>query len=236
VDELQTAAQLSPHDAAVYALLARAYAQLQDRDLALKNVQLAEEYAKNTPAVTENSSAGDSEIFVATGEALSELGNEKAAMERFQKALTAPHSNRVDVRLAIAQLMTQQEHSVDAERQIGLAIMEAEAGETVPPTGDQYIQAADLFRQMHEYQLSQTYLEHAKAAGASDSAVRVGMANNYLALGDTARAAAELSAVNHVVDSEPDYQYLMAEANVYEQEHHGTQALTAFAQAASAAG
>jgi tetratricopeptide (TPR) repeat protein len=236
VDELQIAEKLSPDDAAVYALLARSYARLENRDLALRYVQLAERHARDTPVSADGPKSGDSEVFVATGEALSALGDQKAAMERFQKALTTPNSNRVDVRLAIAQLMAQQEHSKDAERQIGLALMEAQVGQTVPPTGDQYIAAADVLRQTHEYQLSQTYLEHAKAAGASDIAVRVGLANNYLALGDTTRAGAQLSAVSQVADSELNYQYLLAEANVYRQEHHGTQALTAFAQAASAAG
>ena len=235
MDELQIAQKLSPGNAAVYALLARAYAQQQDRDQALRYVQLAEQHARDTPGGADEKS-GDSEIFVATGEALSALGDQKGAMERFQEALTSPHSDRVDVRLAIAQLMAQQDHSEDAERQIALALMEAEAGETAPPTGDQFIEAADVFRRMHEYQLSQTYLERAKAAGASDISVRVGLANNYLALGDTARASAELSAVSQVADSEPDYQYLLAEANVYQQEHRGTQALTAFAQASNAAG
>jgi tetratricopeptide (TPR) repeat protein len=98
------------------------------------------------------------------------------------------------------------------------------------------IEAADLFRQMHDYQLSETYLQRAEAAGASDTAVRVGLANTYLALGDTARAQGELSAVNNSPDDEPDYQYLLAEANVYRQQHQSTQALTAFAQASDAAG
>jgi tetratricopeptide (TPR) repeat protein len=236
IDELQIAEKLSPKNAALDALLARCYAQLDDRDQALHYVQLAEHHASIAPAPADDPQSGDSDIFVATGEALSELGDQRGAMQRFQKALTTPHSNRVDVRLAIAQLMAQQDHARDAERQIGLALMEAEVGQTVPPTGDQYIAAADVLRQMHEYQLSQTYLERAKAAGASDIAVRVGLANNYLALGDTARAGAQLSAVSHVADSELNYQYLLAQANVYQQEHQGTQALTAFAQAASAAG
>ncbi len=235
VDELLIAQKDSPANPAAYALLARAYANLDDRGQALHYVQLAEQHARDTPA-SASDPTGDSEIFVATGEALSALGDQKGAMNRFQTALTTPNSNRFDVRLAIAQLMAQQDHSQDAERQIGLGMMEAEAGQTVPPTGSQYIAAADVLRQMHEYQLSQTYLERAKAAGASDIAVRVGLANNYLALGDTARASAQLSAVSHVTGDEPDYQYLLAEANVYQQEHHGTQALTAFAQAASAAG
>jgi tetratricopeptide (TPR) repeat protein len=236
VEELQIVEKLSPGDAAVYALLARSYAHLEARDLALRYVQLAENHARDKLKPADGPKSGDSEIFVATGEALSALGDQRGAMERFQKALATPNGNRVDARLAIAQLMAQQDHSRDAERQIGLALMEAEVGQTVPPTGDQYIAAADVLRQTHEYQLSQTYLEHAKTAGASDIAVRVGLANNYLALGDTARAGAQLSAVSHLADSELNYQYLLAQANVYQQEHQGAQALTAFAQAASAAG
>ena len=63
-----------------------------------------------------------------------------------------------------------------------------------------------------------------------------GLANNYLALGDTARAQGQLAAISSEADSEPDYQYLLAEANVLRQEHQGAQALTAFAQASDAAG
>ncbi len=37
-------------------------------------------------------------------------------------------------------------------------------------------------------------------------------------------------------DEEPNYQYLLAEASVYRQEHQNAQALTAFAQAVDAAG
>jgi hypothetical protein len=136
-------------------------------------------------------------------------------MERFRKALAALDSDRVGVRLAIAQLMAEQGHSEDAERQIALAQMEGEAGETAPPSGSQFIAAADVFRSMHDYELSQTYLQRAKAAGAPDAEVRIGLANNYLALGDTARAQAELAAVSAAADSAPDYQYLLAEANVF---------------------
>ena len=236
VVQLQIAQKLSPNDSAVSTLLARSYAHLQDREQTLRYVQLAEQQAQRTPAAADDSKSRNSEIFIATGEALNTLGDQKAAMDRFQKALTTPNSNRITVRLAIAQLMAQQDHSEDAERQIALALMEAEAGETVPPTGEQFIQAADVFREMHEYHLSETYLERAKAAGASDIAVRIGLANTYLALGDTARAQGELSAIRSAADSEPDYQYLLAEANIYRQQHQSTQSLTAFAQAADDAG
>ena len=104
-----------------------------------------------------------SEIYVATGQALSTIGDQKGAMERFRKALSTPHSDRVAVRLAIAHVMAQQNHTEDAERQIALAFMEARGGnERLQPAEAEYIQAADIFRQMHEYELSITYLGKAR--------------------------------------------------------------------------
>jgi tetratricopeptide (TPR) repeat protein len=237
--ELQTAQKFLPEDPSVYALMARANANLKDREQALHDIQLAEQYAEHPPASAPNIAPGQSilsDIYVATGDALSTLGDQEAAMGRFSKALLVPNSNRVSVRLAIAQLMAQQDHTADAERQIALAQMEAAAGDTVPLTGDQYIQAASIFQQMHQYQLSETYLERAKSAGAPDAAVRISLANSYLALGETRRAAAELAAVKQTDGTEGEYQYLLAEAAVYQQEHQSTQALSSFAQAASDAG
>ena len=235
VNELLIAQKFIPENAMVYALLARAYAYLRDREQTVRYVQLAEQHAQPTSTSEGGSSSQQSAIYVATGEALSTIGDQKGAMLRFQKALAIPNSDRVGVRLAIAHLMAQQDHADDAERQIALALMESEAGETAPPTGDEFVEAADVFRQLHEYQLSETYLGRAKAAGAPDIAVRIGLAQTYLALGDTARASAELAAVN-TEDSGSNYQYLLAQAGVYQQEHQGAQALTSFAQAASAAG
>jgi tetratricopeptide (TPR) repeat protein len=234
--EFQIAVKDSPGDADTYALLARSYANLQDRGQALRYVQLADQSALHAPVSAMRSQSGMGEVYVSTGMALSTLGDHDGAMDRFRKALTEPGSDRVGVRLAIAQLMADQGHSEDSERQIALAQMEGEAGVTEPPTGTQFIAAADVLRTMHEYQLSQTYLQRAKAAGAPDSEVRIGFADNYLAIGDTPRAQAELSAVKAADGAAPDYQYLLAEANVYRQEHHSAQALTAFAQASSAEG
>lgn len=236
IDELQIVLRLSPNDAATYAMLARAYAQLGDREQTLRNVQLAEQNAQSTPAKRNKPGSGPSSIYLSTGSALSILGDQDAAMERFRKALTAAGSDRIGVRLAIAQVMLHQGHEDDARRQIALAQMEAQSGETEPATGEQLIQAADIFRGMHDYQLSQTYLERALAAGASETAVRIGMANNYMAIGDTVRAKGELAGVSQDADSDPDYQLLLAQANVYRQEHHNEQALTAFAEASDAAG
>ena len=93
-----------------------------------------------------------------------------------------------------------------------------------------------MFRSAHEYELSQDYLQRAKLAGAPDAEVRIGLANNDLAMGETARAQAELSAARTATNSSADYQYLLAEANVFRQEHQNAEALTAFAQASNAAG
>jgi tetratricopeptide (TPR) repeat protein len=240
VAELQTALKYLPDDPQVYALTARADASLQNRDGTLRNVALAEQYAARQPnaadALPDGSGSPLSNIYVSTGEALSTLGDDNAAMGRFSRALVAPNANRVTVRLAIAQMMAQRGRSQEAERQIGLAQMESDAGDAPAISGSQYIAASSIFQQLHEYELSESWLERAKAAGASDIAVRVSLANDYLALGDTTRASAELAAVTQTDSSRSDYQYLLAEANVYEQQHRETQALSAFAQAASAAG
>jgi hypothetical protein len=132
--------------------------------------------------------------------------------------------------------MAQQGRENDAQREIALALMEATAGDALPPSGGQYIQAADIFRSIHDYHLSQTYIQHAKAAGAPDTQVRIGLANNYLALGETTKANAELAAIKVEADSAPDYQYLLAQANLYRQEHRNAQALTSFALASNAEG
>jgi tetratricopeptide (TPR) repeat protein len=234
IGELTTAGRYLPRNAQVYALLARSYAGLKDRSEAIENIELAEKLADHPP--TAGATWVPSDIYVDTGEALSTLGDQHAAMQRFARALVAPASNRVSVRLAIAQLMVEQQHNAEAQRQIALAQMEAEAGVTPPPTGEQYLQAAGILQEMHEYRLSQTYLQRALAAGAADIDVRVDLANSYLALGETSRAAGELAAVSESDAAKSDYEFLLAQANVYQQEHQGTAALSEFAQAASAAG
>jgi predicted Zn-dependent protease len=236
LDELNVAQKLSPDSAAIYAQLARVNAQLKDREQTLRYVQLAEQYAEPKQPATFVQNQQESAVFVSTGQALNLLGDQKAAMERFERALAVPESDRISVRLAIAELMASRGELTDAQRQIALALMEAQTGETLPATGQELLQAADIFLSMHDYQLAQTYLQRALAAGASDTAVRIGMANTYLALGETIRAKDQLSVVGNSVDSDPDYQYLLAKANVYRQEHQNIQALTAFAQAANAAG
>jgi tetratricopeptide (TPR) repeat protein len=236
IRELRVSEDFSPGNAHTYAMLARSFAELHDRDETLRYVQQAEQHISQAHSDPPGANPEESEVLISTGDALSTLGDDHAAMDRFGRALALPGSDRVGVRLAIAQVLSEQGQADGAERQIALASMEAAAGDTSPPTGSQYIAAADLFRSMHEYQISQTYLQRAKTAGAPDAAVRVGLADNDLALGDTVKAQAELSAINDPADSVNDYQYFLAKANVLRQQQQGAQALTAFAQAANAAG
>src|SRR5882672_5970733 len=169
--------------------------------------------------------------------ACSVLGEQDAAMERFERALTAPDSDRTSVRLAVARLMMKKSETDDARRQIALALMESAKGRTPPPNGNQLLQAADLFLAMHEYQLAETYFQRALAAGGSETSVRLGLANTYLALGDSPRAEGQLNSISqNLTDSEPSYQYLLTRANVFRQQHQNARALTAFAQAAESAG
>ena len=237
ITELKVAERYGPDNPAIPAMLARSYAFLGKRDETFQYVQAAEKIAAAAPPPSNPYAESiQSDTFISTGQALAELGDHKAAMGRYRKALELPQANRVSVRLAIAQTMAQQDRNDDAQREVALAMMEAAAGDSLPPTGPQYIQAADIFRSLHDYQLSETYIQHAKAAGAPETSVRIGLANTYLALGDTTKANAELSAIKTGADSAPDYQYLLAQANLYRQEHRNVQALTSFAQASNAEG
>lgn len=224
IAELQTSDKLSPGNGLLYAQLARCYAQLGDREHTMQYIQVAEKL-------------GPSTVYLSTGDALSLLGDQDGAMKRFELALDAPDSDRIGVRLAVAQMMIKRGEENDARRQVTLALMEAASGRAAPPSGAQLLQAGDVFLSLHDYQSAETYFQRALAVGAPEEDVRVGLANTYLALGDTPRAEAQLAAVSQSADqSEPNYQYLLAKANAYRQRRQNTQALSAFGQAAEAAG
>ncbi len=233
VAELLIAAKLSPGDGAIDAEIARSYAQIHDHEQTLHYVELAEQ-APQTDALKENA------ILVTDGEVLTLLGEQNAAMERFAKALGMPQGDRLAVRLAVAHLMVEKGNNDGARRQIALGLMEAQVGDSPPPTGENYLQVADVFVGTHDFQLAQKYFQEALAAGAPETAVRIGLANSYLAVGDTTRAQAQLSLISSAsassAESDSSYQFLLTKASVLRQEHQNVQALTAFAQAADASG
>ena len=229
IEELRTSEKLDSSNPEVYAKLARSYAQLRDRENTLQNVHLAESRMPTDPKEKSN-------LLLETGEALGALGDRQAAMQRFEQALDIPGADRFGIRLAIGKQMAIDNKWDDARRQVALGMMEVKMGQTAPAEGHEWIEAADIFLRMNEFQLAETAYQHALSDGASEQDARVGLANTYLAIGDTERAQAQIAAVGREDDSEPSYQFLLAKANLYRHQHQNTQALTAFAQAADAAG
>jgi tetratricopeptide (TPR) repeat protein len=220
LEALKDALALSPDNAFIYGKMAHAYAKLHDREMTLRYVQAAE-----------REDADSSSILLDTGDAMLTLGDEHAAMQRFEKALDAPDANRVDARLLIAKLMGQGGHWDDARQQISLAFAESRIGDAAPITTDNLISAANLFLAMHDFDLAQKYFLKAKDAGAGDQVVAIGLANVYLAQGETLSAQAQLASLGNPAEYANDFDYTLAMANVYRQQHDTYDALSAFARA-----
>ena len=220
IDALNQALNLSPDDPLIYARMAHAYAELHERDETLRYVQAAE-----------RESGDQSAVLLDTGDALLTLGDRQGAMERFTKALDAPDANRVDARLAIARLMVRYGHEDDAKQQISLAFAESRIGEAPPITAENLIEAANLLLAMHDFDLATRYFEKAQQAGAADQVVAIGLANTYLAQGKTKEADEALAVLGDNPAANENYDYLLAQSEVYRQRHQGWNALMTLAQA-----
>jgi tetratricopeptide (TPR) repeat protein len=225
IDALQDALKLQPDDPFIYAELAHANAQLHRRDETLKYI-----------AAAEREGGDQSNVLLATGDALLTLGDRNAAMQRFTAALESPDASRVDARLAIAKLMARDGQWDDAQQQVSLAFAEARIGESTPITADNYVEAANIMLGMHNFDLARKMFERAKTAGAADEVVAIGLANTYIAQGDNIEAQATLASLGNPADYNDNYDYKLAMANVYRQRHDDVRAMTAFAQANSLAG
>ena len=225
IESLNKALQLSPNDPFLFAEIAHASAQLHRREDTLRYVQLAEKEG-----------SGESNVLLATGDALLTLGDRDAAMQRFTAALESPDANRVDARLAVAKLMVNDGHWDDAKQQVSLAFAEARIGESAPVSADNYVEAANIMLGMHDFDLAQKMFERAKSAGAADEVVAIGLANAYLAEGNNLDAQAALASLGNPGDYSDNYDYKLALANIYRQRHDDVHALTAFAQANTLAG
>ncbi len=222
---LNDSLRLSPDDPFIYAQMADSYAHLRRRDDTLKYVQLAE-----------RQSGDESAILLSTGEALMTLGNENAAMQRFERALDAPDAERVDARLEIARLFRSQGKWGDARQQISIAFAESRIGEAGPITTDNLIEAANIFLSMHDFDLAERYFERARTAGAADQVIAVGLANLYLAKGNPQIAQAQLATLASSPDFQSDYDYTLAMANVYREQHDDRRAISMYARANTLAG
>ena len=225
VDVLNATLAISPDDPLIYGRMAHAYAHLGNRDATLRYVAAAERAGGNQAS-----------ILLDTGDALLTLGDEKGAMDRFARALEAPDSNRVEARLAIARLMVKYGHDDDAKQQISLGFAESRIGEAPPVTADNLIEAANLLLAMHDFDLASEYFQKAEQAGASDEVVDIGLANTYLAQGKTKEADQQLAMLGSDPSSNQNYDYLLAEGEVYRQRHESWNALSALSKASQLGG
>ncbi|HZP22772.1 MAG TPA: tetratricopeptide repeat protein, partial [Terriglobales bacterium] len=225
IEALNAALGISPDDPLIYGRMAHAYAHLGNRDETLRYVTAAER------------TGGDqSAILLDTGDALLTLGDRKGAMDRFARALEAPDANRVEARLAIARLMVKYGQDDDARQQISLGFAESRIGEAPPVTADNLIEAANLLLAMHDFDLATQYFQKAEQAGASDEVVDIGLANTYLAQGKTKEADQQLSMLGSDPGSNQNYDYLLAQGEVYRQRHESWNALTALSKASQLGG
>lgn len=220
IAELETALRISPDDSLIYANLASAHAQLRQRDQTYRYIEAAERTAVDQSA-----------IYMATGDALMTLGERKAAMDRFARALEAPDANRVDVRLEFAKLFVREGKFEDARQQVALAFAESRIGEASPVTTDNLVEAANIFLNTHEFDLASRYFAKAKDMGAPDDAVAIGLADTYLAQGNDREAEHELSALGNGEEYKQNYDYQLAWANLYHQRHDNLHAISSFAHA-----
>ena len=225
VNALQDALRLSPDDPQIYAQMAHGYAKMGRRAETMKYVGAAERAGEES-----------SQILLDTGDALMTLGDQNGAMQRFERALEAPDASRVDARLAIARLFTRDGKWADARQQIALAFAESRIGEASPVTSDNLLEAAGLFLSMRDFDLAERYYQRAEKAGAADQVAAIGLANTYLAQGDTPRAQAELASLGDAKDFTEDYDYQLAAGNAFRQQRNNLQAMGAFARANTMAG
>ena len=225
IEALNAALAVAPDDPLIYGRMAHAYAHLGRRDDTLRYVEAAERTGGNQSA-----------ILLDTGDALLTLGDQKAAMDRFARALEAPDANRVEARLAIARLFVKYGHDEDAKQQISLGFAESRIGEAPPVTADNLIEAANILLAMHDFDLATQYFQKAEQAGASEEVVDIGLANTYLAQGKTKEADQQLASLGSDPSANQNYDYLLAQGEVYRQRHENWNALSALSKASQLGG
>jgi tetratricopeptide (TPR) repeat protein len=216
---LQSAVGLSTNNSIIYAEMSRAYARLHQKDNAYKAVAEAEK------------GGDDSKVLMTTGEALLFLGDDRAAMQRYSRALDAPGSDRVEVRLALARLFVQSGKRNDARDQVAFALAEARVGEANAVTPENLVDAGRVLASINDYELAKKYFQRAQNQGADQESVTIGLADADLALGQTQSAMSLLKSIGNDPDISEDYDYLLAMANAYQQAHRDSQALGMFARA-----
>src|SRR5262249_22615392 len=119
----------------------------------------------------------------------------------------------------------------DARQQIALAFAESRVAESTPITPENLVTAAEIFSSMYDFDLAERYYEMARTAGADDRPVAIGLANTYLAQGDSRKAEDVLASLGTYEQNANDFDYLMAYATLHRQRRDNKSAILGFARA-----
>ena len=219
-DTLHGALTVAPDDPMILAQLARCYAKLGRSPEAMQAIDSAERIGGK-----------DYKVLLVTADALRILGRRDQAMTRYSRALESSDEDRLQVRLALGRLFAEEGKTADAQQQVALGFAEARIASTDVTSTEDYLNAADILMNIHEYPLAQRMYGRAHALGADDTAVAVGMANASLALGDTRSAELQLASLSGDPERKNDYAFLVTQGNVYRQRGEYDLALASFVQA-----
>ncbi|MFZ1160549.1 MAG: tetratricopeptide repeat protein, partial [Candidatus Sulfotelmatobacter sp.] len=220
-DTLHRALAVAPNDPMISAQLGRSYAQLKQSSEAMQAIDSAERAGGGK----------DFKVLLVVADTLRILGRRDQAMTMYARALESSDEDRLQVRLALGRLFAEEGKTSDAQQQVALGFAEARVAPTDVTSAEDYLNAAEILMSIHEYPLAQRMYGRAQALGADDTAVAVGMANTSLALGDTRSAELQLASLSDDPERKTNYDFLVAQGNVYRQRGENDRALAAFVQA-----
>jgi tetratricopeptide (TPR) repeat protein len=220
VETLRKGQAVAPNDAMILAQLGRSYAKLQRTDDAIQAINAAERTAGK-----------DYKSLLVAADALRILKRRDQAMTIYSRALEGSDENRLEVRLALGRLFAEEGKDADAQQQVALGLAESRVASVDVTSADDYLNAADVLMGIHEYPLAQRMYGRAQALGADDVSVAVGMANASLALGDTHSAELQLASVPQDQETKDNFEFLVAQGDVYRQSGKNDLALANFTRA-----
>jgi tetratricopeptide (TPR) repeat protein len=219
-ETLRSGLAVAPNDPMILADMGRSYARLGRSDEAMQSVASAERIGgKNY------------KVLLVSADAMRILKHNDQAMSIYARALEGAEDDRLQVRLALARLFADEGKATDAQQQLALGFAEARVAGDDFTSADDYLNAADILLSIREFGLAQKLYGRAHALGADDTSVAVGMANAELALGDTRSAELQLSSLPEDPERKNNFEFMVAQGNVYRQLGKDDLALANFTRA-----
>jgi tetratricopeptide (TPR) repeat protein len=219
-ETLRSGLAVAPDNPMISADLGRSYAKLHRPSEALQAIDTAE-----------RTGGKDYKVLLVTADALRILGHRDRAMASYTRALESSDEDRLEVRLALGRLFAEEGKTADAQQQIALGFAEARVAPVDVTSAEDYLNAADILMNIHEYPVAQRMFGRAQALGADETAVAVGLANASLALGDTRNAELQLASLPDDPERKNNYEFQVAQGNVYRQRGQDDRALASFVRA-----